>query len=200
MPTKMRLIGDSHGDLTTLSRVVGDHLTIHLGDLGFRKSWRKADLLPNLLVLGGNHDDYSVAPTYGCYLGDYGDLGERVPGIEGVFFCRGAFSIDRGLRTENLDWWAEEELSDHQLLDALDFYGKMRPRLVLSHEAPLIINHMLYGGEMIQSRTATALWRMFQAWEPEQWYFGHHHVQWERQVGQTRFRCLAIDEVIDVQL
>jgi hypothetical protein len=178
---------------------VGDHITIHLGDLGFAKSWRKADLLPNLLVLGGNHDDYSVAPSHGCYLGDYGDLADRVPGVDGAFFCRGAFSIDRGLRTEGLDWWAEEELSHHQLNEAINFYIQMKPRVVLSHDCPLVIQHILYGAEMIPSRTAEALWRMLQAHEPEDWYFGHHHIEWQRRIGQTRFRCLAIDEVFEVE-
>jgi hypothetical protein len=76
----------------------------------------------------------------------------------------------------------------------------MRPRIVLSHECPLVIEHILYGAEMIPSRRATGLFRMFQSHEPEVWYFGHHHQAWERKLGNTPFRCLAIDEKLYVGL
>jgi hypothetical protein len=41
---------------------------------------------------------------------------------------------------------------------------------------------------------------MLQLHERERWYFGHHHFSCECQVGNTVFRCLAIDEVLDVDL
>ena len=200
-PALVRLIGDSHGNLTPIRQAVSEgRRVIDMGDLGFAQSWRKADRMPNVYVLGGNHDDYLVAPSCNCYLGDYGDLGARIPSATGVFFLRGALSIDRDLRIEGRDWWAAEELSEQEIQDAIAYYAAMQPRIVISHEAPLVVNHILYGAELIGSRTATALWRMLQMHEPERWYFGHHHVQWERQIGRTRFRGLAIDEAIDVDL
>jgi len=173
---------------------------IHLGDLGFRASWLKAPRIPNLHVVAGNHDDIVTARETSIYLGDFGDLGEHVPGLEDVFFLRGANSIDRDLRVEGRDWWAEEELSDEELEEAIALYSRLGPRLVLSHECALVVGHMLLGADLIPSRTATALWRMLQLHEPECWYFGDHHVSWERMVGNTRFRGLAIDEVLDVDL
>jgi predicted phosphodiesterase len=195
------LIGDGHGNLTPVRQAASLGLTVvHLGDLGFAREWRKAARISNLHVVAGNHDEIPIARTTPVWLGDYGDLGERIAGADGVFFVRGALSIDRDLRIEGLDWWPEEELSYGELQEAIDFYTAMRPRVVLSHDCPLVINHILYGGETIPSRTATALWRMLQAHEPEVWYFGHHHVQFDRVIGKTRFRGLAIDEVVDVEL
>jgi hypothetical protein len=96
---------------------------------------------------------------------------------------RGGYSIDRDLLIAGSDCLADEELTDARLADAMDFYLEMWPRVVLSHEAPLIVCHALYGAEMITSRTATALWRMFQAHEPARWFYGHHHMATERQIG-----------------
>jgi hypothetical protein len=200
-PKILRLVGDSHGDLTVLQEATSnDHDTIHLGDLGFASAWRAAEKLPRLSVVGGNHDDYSIAKSCETYLGDFGDLGCRVEGASGIFFVRGAHSIDRDLRIENYSWWAAEELSESSLREATDFYGEMKPKIVLSHDCPIILHHMFYGAEMIASRTSTALWRMLQLHEPEEWYFGHHHISWERKLGSTRFRALGIDEIVDLSL
>ncbi len=201
MPVPVRLLGDTHGNMTPIR--LGARLglrMIHLGDLGFRASWLKASRIPNLHVIAGNHDDIVAARETPIYLGDFGNLGEHLDGVEGVFFLRGAQSIDRDLRVEGRDWWAEEELSDEELEGAIALYSRMRPRVVLSHESPSVVGHMLLGADLIPSRTATALWRMLQLHEPERWYFGHHHVSWQRQVGNTSFRCLAIDEALDVDI
>jgi len=201
MPVPVRLLGDTHGNMTPIR--LGARLglrMIHLGDLGFRSSWLKANRIPNLRVVAGNHDDIITARETSIYLGDFGDLGEHVQGLDNVFFLRGASSIDRDLRVEGRDWWTEEELFDQELEAAIDLYSRLRPRVMLSHECPSVIGHMLLGADLIPSRTATALWQMFQRHEPERWFFGHHHLSWERRVGNTIFRCLAIDEALDVDL
>jgi hypothetical protein len=160
----------------------------------------KAERIPNLYVVAGNHDDIVTARETSIFLGDFGDLGEHIPGLENVFFLRGANPIDRDLRVEGRDWWAEEELSDEELEEAIALFSRVRPRVMLSHDCPLVIGHMLLGADLIPSRTATALWRMLQLHEPERWYFGHHHISWERQIGNTTFRCLAMDEALDLNL
>jgi predicted phosphodiesterase len=194
------IIGDTHGNMAPLHECAARGQTmIHIGDLGFRRHWLEADQIPDLHVVAGNHDDVLTARNTRPFLGDFGDLAERLPGISGVFFVRGAFSIDRDMRIQGRDWWPEEELSDERLREAGEFYAAMRPRVVISHEAPLVVNHVLYGAETISSRTALALFRMLQIHEPKRWYFGHHHVSWERQLGGTTFRALGIDEILDVE-
>jgi predicted phosphodiesterase len=197
----VRLIGDTHGEMAPLFEAADfPGPLIHLGDLGFRRSWLKAAQLENLLVVAGNHDDVITARTTPIFLGDFGDLAGRLPGVEGVMYIRGALSVDRDLRQENIDWWADEELSEKRLQEAMSFYFDMKPRVVLTHEAPLVVCHMLLGWELTPSKTATVLWRMLQYHSPDQWYFGHHHRSWERQVGETHFRCLGIEEQLDVDL
>jgi hypothetical protein len=197
----VRLIGDGHGNLTPIRQAVAEGRTVvHLGDLGFASSWKKASLLPSVLVPGGNHDDYSVAPTCPCYLGDFGDLGERIPGSEGTYFVRGALSIDRRLRMEGRSWWREEEIPPERIDAAVEAYARLRPRTVLSHDAPIPVIQILYGADAIASRTSLMLAQMLEVHEPARWFFGHHHVSCECRVGNTLFRCLGIDEALDVDL
>lgn len=195
----IRLIGDLHGNLVPLRQAVAEGRTVvHLGDLGFAREWRKAALLPNVHVVGGNHDDYEVAPTCSCYLGDFGDLSERVTGAEGIFFVRGALSIDRHMRVEGRDWWAEEELSPELMDGALAAYAIERPHTMFTHEAPWSIVCALHNGRAMPSRTSYLLESMLRVHEPERWIFAHHHVRWQAQIGSTAFRCLGIDEMLDL--
>ena len=196
----VRLIGDGHGNLTPVLQGVSQGCTVvHLGDLGFEDAWQRAARLPNVFVVAGNHDDYGTAVSNPCYLGDFGSLGERIEGADGVWFVRGAFSIDRKWRIEGVDWWREEELSVDRIHDALDAYVAARPHTVLSHDCPLSVARMLLPGAHA-SRTGELLQTMLEAHAPERWFFGHWHVRWERQVDATAFRCLAIDEELDIEV
>lgn len=201
MGIRVRIVGDSHGNLVPVRQAGREGLVcVHIGDLGFEREWRKAAHIPNLHVVAGNHDEIPYARTTPIYLGDYGDLGERIEGTSGTFFVRGAESLDRGLRTPGKDWWSEEQLSDDELGAAFDAYIRLRPHTVLSHEAPLCVVRKLHGDDAEPSRTSEALQAMMEAHCPKRWFHGHHHVRWTGVIGGTEFRALGIDEVLDIEL
>jgi hypothetical protein len=114
-------------------------------------------------------------------LGDYGFLPEY-----SLFYLAGAFSIDRDFRIEGQSWWRDEELSYRELEKAADLYSLMKPKYVLSHEAPakagetllynLIGPYFAMKGGCTQSPTAQMLQVMLENHQPEKWVFGHYHV------------------------
>lgn len=201
MSALVRLLGDTHGNMTPVRQASRLGLVaVHLGDLGFAREWAKASRIPNLHVVAGNHDEIPFARATPVFAGDFGDLGERVAGASGVFFARGAESLDRELRTPGKDWWPEEQLSNGELDAALDAYLRLRPHTVLSHEAPTSVVRAIHGDAARPSRTSETLQAMLEACRPERWSFGHHHVSWSAAIAGTEFIGLGIDEVLDVVL
>jgi predicted phosphodiesterase len=199
MTTEIRLIGDVHGNMTPIRLAVRlNKVVLQLGDLGFRKDWGKIARLQGVFVCAGNHDELEAARQTPCYLGDFGDLGEKIPGASGIFFVRGAESLDRELRTEGKDWWADEELTAEEMGSARKAYLSIRPHTVLSHEAPSSVVDLLEGKAAIHSRTTNFLNDLLKIHRPRRCYFGHHHRFWIAEVEQTLFRCLAIDEAVDI--
>jgi hypothetical protein len=146
----------------------------------------------------GNHDDPAKCRAHQNYLGDYGYLED-----DKLFYVAGAWSIDQARRVAGISWWTDEELSYDELGKAIDLYVKVKPRFVVSHEAPAIAaKNLLYdlqGAyfaaklECSMSRTSEALQQMLAAHSPEQWIFGHYHVDKEFKVEgyKTKFRCVG---------
>lgn len=149
---------------------------------------------PGLYVVAGNHDDYDFAPQTSCYLGDFGTL----PFTEEVFFVRGADSIDKQDRVEGVSWWRNEELTQKQGYEALEAYAKAKPYAVLSHDCPQSVANDVW--RLPPSRTRQLLQTMFETHQPEKWFFGHHHNRMRLQVDRTEFRCLGINEIVELCL
>jgi len=198
----LRLIGDGHGNLTPVRQAARAGLVVvHLGDLGFERDWRKVARLQNLHVVAGNHDDVPFARSTPVFAGDYGSLGKRIVGADGIFFVRGAATIDVEGRRAGKDWWpGDEELTEDAMTAALAAYAALRPNTVLSHEAPTSVVRLIHGEEARPSRTSDLLEAMLAAHSPARWFFGHHHVRWQADHLGTRFRCLGIDETLDVAI
>lgn len=203
------IIGDVHGQTKTYQKWLRDNLdpsqrSIQIGDmgLGFAGVGLPAPgqpILPlNHKFFRGNHDDPVRCKKHPNYLGDFGFLE-----ADSVFWVAGAWSIDRAMRIEGISWWAEEELSYSELEKAIDLYNQVKPRFVLSHEAPAVAAKVLlyslmgtYFAEKAQcqaSRTAQALEAMLMLHEPEKWIFGHYHVDKKFFVPgkQTEFICIG---------
>ena len=161
----------------------------------------------------GNHDNPEVCKESPYYLGDYG-MHEL-----GFFYLGGAVSIDRycqghlshlkmkpptappancySCRTEGVNFWENEELSDAELTEAINLYIEEKPEVVVTHECPSDMNEFvgsppmrpiaeLYG----RSRTAIALQMMYNAHQPKVWIFGHYHKRKKINTDKTRFECL----------
>jgi len=187
----MILIGDVHGKFSELKKLLNKFNSekfIQLGDmgLGFRKELDEQFLFPtSLKFLRGNHDNKAVCLKQPNYLGDFGVT------PEGYFFISGAYSIDRFLRTEGVDWWADEELDYAQFSAMMDLFVKTKPKIVLSHECPSVITHAICNGRVIHNRTVSALNEALFRHQPTTWFFGHYHKHYDFDFEGTRFVCLA---------
>ena len=192
------IIGDVHGKINAFFKLMQKHKpkhTVQIGDFGFKEDheWFIKNMPKKFegthKVLLGNHDDTHYK-HYPHSLGDYGVY-------EGIFFVRGARSIDRHLRIEGRDWWRDEELETSEQLRCLDLYFETKPRIVISHDAPQVACRDMFGIEN-ESSTSKFLQALFEIHKPEAWYFGHHHISKTQEIEGTRFQCLAELELVTI--
>lgn len=224
----LRIIGDVHGHITKkqactkprnngkyyLDAVRGCEFSLQVGDMGFDYSPIKNARLDYCKhqFIGGNHDNYDVIEKCQNYLGDFGmtDLGA----IE-IFYCRGAYSIDKEYRLQNYavsrqkSWWSQEELSYARSLEAIQAYKDARnfegtkPNIVVTHDAPDEITKLIGNPEVLRlfghepdgftTSSQMLLQAMFDEHKPDLWVFGHYHKNWNRKVKGTQFVC--VDEL-----
>jgi predicted phosphodiesterase len=195
------LIGDIHGRIDEYLKLLASLPTcsrsIALGDMYLgRPGVHLPELLPEDKFLRGNHDDPALCRAHPNYLGDYGYLPD-----DDLFFVSGAQTASWRVLGNSKYWYADEELSDSDLNEAIALYKETRPKFVISHTAPseaareilrdLNGSYFLNKHGDVESRTSRALQEMFEAHQPSAWYFGHFHLNREFLIGETKFRCLA---------
>jgi predicted phosphodiesterase len=204
----MKVISDIHGKFLHLKTILDKDKNskyIQLGDLGLGFSRLvlgapedPKDFGDNFKFIRGNHCSPEDSKNHKNYLGDYGVITDDLPhGMKG-FFVSGADSIDKGYRTKGVDWWEEEQLSEKDLMKAIDLYEKEKPDIVFSHDCPKSMYQYIIRGNYINNMTANALDIMFKIHQPKLWCFGHHHRHFEKILKGTRFICLAELEVLDL--
>lgn len=196
----IKIIGDVHGKTGLYKRLVREmpqgQRSIQVGDMGVGfQGVVVHDMPQEHKWFRGNHDDPAKCRRNPNYLGDYGYLEE-----DKIFWLAGAFSIDRAWRTPMESWWPDEELSYEELQKAIDLYSKIKPRFVLTHEAPAkaakIMLLELSGAyfsaklECTSSRTSEALQQMHDIHQPEEWVFGHYHFGTTFEFQRTKFTCV----------
>jgi predicted phosphodiesterase len=183
------VIGDVHGKINDYWKLVNFRkgCSIQVGDFGFKKQhdWflKNIDYTQNQINFG-NHDDYS-------FLYEPHSLSNWSYAYESkVMTVRGACSIDKAYRTENLDWWANEELNYEEMQNAIDFYNFNKPKIMITHDCPDYVRRYLFGVRD-KSITSNGLQVMFENHQPDIWIFGHHHRSKNEVINGTRFICLA---------
>ncbi len=207
---KIRLVGDIHGDYYTYRQLVEDSpLSIQVGDFGrgFDKQadyrieeWLHEGENENHWFIRGNHDCPEACQESAAYLGDYGVFHGNLPTT--IFYISGARSIDYYRRKEGRSWWPDEELSQEQFDACESFYLKMKPEIVISHDAPATIPTKMdilnpqFGGEGT-TRTSYRLALMLAQHQPKWWFFGHWHKSGDLLYKGCNFKCLNINEVVD---
>lgn len=182
------IIGDVHGRINDYWKLVNTYKgsSIQVGDFGFKKQhdWflKNIDYTRNRINFG-NHDDYSfLHKPHSLSNWSYD------PRIE-LMTVRGAYSIDKAQRTENIDWWANEELNYVEMQDAIDFYNVNKPKIMITHDCPDQVRRYLFG-IVNKSITSNGLQSMFEDHQPDLWIFGHHHRRKEEIINGTKFICL----------
>lgn len=212
-----RIIGDIHGEWELYHQTATDAInfggcerTIQVGDFGVGFSgpyWHdRADEFHwdgTHRFIRGNHDDPARCKKMAGWIQD-----GRIE--DDVMFIGGAWSIDHALRTEGVSWWADEELSMEQLYRMIDIYDQVRPRVMITHDAPLDVTTEMFiqsglalfknSAKAIPTRTGMAFNTMLDIHQPDEWYFGHWHHSMQYKYGRTMFQCLGIHDYVDVEL
>jgi len=211
--TELILIGDVHGKFGAYKRLLAqaaDEPTFQVGDMGVGFGRPLEKQAPHHRFIRGNHDNPEACQEHPNYAGEWGyDKNMK------LFFIGGAYSVDGPLRRKMMEenpmerriWWPDEELSDDQLAAAFGMYRETKPEIMVSHDCPQSIAKKLIdsmtvkpmgGFGVVSSRTSEWLEKMFSAWQPRLWFFGHYHRDWSREVNGTAFQCL--NELSAVQL
>jgi hypothetical protein len=194
----MIIIGDVHGKLDQYKKII-DSLpkgteTTQVGDFGFKyhHEWHLKNIDSNLHKINfGNHDDYT-------FLRKNHSLGDSYFYTKkGIMSVRGAFSIDRSIRTEGVDWWRNEELNYIEMKKVIHDYEFFKPPIMVTHECPQSVRDHLFGIKET-SITSMGFESMFEIHQPELWIFGHHHISKNKIINGTKFVCLSELEIFNI--
>lgn len=183
----MYFIGDVHGYFDGYRNIlnkIGDNSSIQVGDFGYiSRDNFQVEVNNNHKFIRGNHDNPEICKKHPNYLGEFGYLEE-----EDIFFVSGAQSIDRSHRYVGVNWWEDEELPYNVLLDVIQAYKKAKPRIVVTHCAPIDFKPCKND---FKSRTEASLQVMFEHHYPEYWICGHYHKRLSQQIESTKFEFLG---------
>jgi predicted phosphodiesterase len=212
----LRIIGDVHGKYEQYFAIAkNSEYSVQIGDFGFHREWVKLNYsglsTDKHKVIAGNHDDYDIAPSYGNYLGNYGEY--TLNGVK-FFFVRGGLSIDRCNRlltqfsTREKTYWSQEELNLVEMMDCLRVYQETKPDIVLTHVPCSTFSKVMSPDDSILQRYRFHLGfkenhqllgdEMLKLHEPKIWISGHFHQSYCWKNGRTTF--IGLDELEYVDL
>jgi Icc-related predicted phosphoesterase len=194
----MRFIGDVHGYFDKYRKIAAAvPRSIQVGDMGvgfpgFDPAAVEIDA--DHRFIRGNHDDPDRCREVLGYIQD-GMVDDR------MMFVGGASSIDRHVRTEGVNWWADEELSIRALDEVVERAMLVEPEIMVTHECPeSVARRMMPSMHPIPSRTRQAFDALLEGHRPALWIFGHWHVTKTMSVGGTMFICLGELDYVDLDM
>jgi Icc-related predicted phosphoesterase len=208
-PSVVRFVGDTHPVYTTFNQLVKcDYPVIQVGDFGqgFEPQEKYMDgneikyrhgpapeMNDHVWFIRGNHDSPEVCKANPHWIPD-GHI------EHGVMFIGGAESIDVKERQENVDWWADEQLSQEDLENIVDIADREKPSIMVTHDCPSFLLNAVFYGMKPPSRTAQALNVIYNIVQPKLWVFGHYHRSIRFKAENTLFICCGIDEAVDIDI
>jgi Icc-related predicted phosphoesterase len=167
-----------------------------------------------LLWVDGNHEDHSILQKVENFnesehnmfgqnvfykeRGSWLELDKHV-----LFFIGGANSIDKHIRTENIDWFKEEEVSYGQSVKILKKAEKLKevgkPIVVFSHTMPYdghfdSIMRIYKKGCSFQNKF---MFEILKTLQPVKWYHGHYHIDQEYEIKGFDTKIFSVDLVND---
>lgn len=176
-------VGDIHGKVEYLPRNVN---AVQVGDMGV--GFVDVPALPNIKFIRGNHDNPELCQTHPCYIGDW-------KLHQGVLYIGGAGSIDRAWRTEGVDWWRNEELTNKQMLQLMEAIDPLFNEVtaVVAHDAPRQVYSTIIPGKPIIDRFGMPrfLDAVLERYRPKTWVCGHFHIRHTFKDGATTFHVLG---------
>jgi predicted phosphodiesterase len=199
MKTPFRVIGDVHGVYGRYIKLTEKaEFSVQLGDMGLDyAALESVDPMHHRFV-PGNHDNYDNLSPHAFQT----DWGQISMGPVDFFYIRGAYSIDRMLRTVGIDWWEQEQMSWESGRQLVETIAALQPKLILSHDCPTVALNAGVAtidsewiGPSITSQILQAVWEV---WQPKHWVFGHHHRDWIKQIEGTQFICLNSLSSLDI--
>lgn len=197
---KIMFIGDVHGEFYIFEKIIELHqpdMVIQCGDFGF---WPTTPI-ENLGVCGGpysldplkkikcpiyfcdgNHEDHDSLqnlPNGGLIPGTNtrhmkrGSVLELANG-KTILFMGGARSVDKSIRQEGVDWFADETISYVDMRELPD----RKIDIVVSHTCPNVWVKDIVGSLHTyedKDPSREALQQILELYHPSLWIFGHWH-------------------------
>ena len=193
-----RIIGDVHGKVGEYKKLIEDaEYSVQLGDMGFDYSGLSSVDQIHHRFIPGNHDDYDNLPIQ-AFQSDWGQVGM---GHLDFFYIRGAYSVDKMLRIPGISWWQQEQMGWEAAYEMLPAIQTLQPKYILSHDCPEICMNegVVTNGMKLRLSTTTQIMNaVFEVWQPDLWVFGHHHRDWTKKIGKTKFVCLNELSTLDL--
>lgn len=156
--------------------------------------------------LRGNHDNpdrLNKLPTVEMFGADVGKVNENVYHLRDgrvytidnkkFFVMGGASSIDRAYRTEGINWWSNEVPSyqDTILADTNLKAHNYKVDYILTHTCPTYVKEQIHSVKFdFYDPTEKILDFIDERVVYSKWFFGHHHLDIEREYSGKTYRCL----------
>jgi Icc-related predicted phosphoesterase len=202
---KIIVTGDIHNEFGRLNELISKkrpELVICCGDFGFWPNVPWGSPLSNIKTQGakilwcdGNHEDHwslkerttdELAPN--IFYMPRGSIYKLEDG-RNIMFMGGAHSIDMEMRTEGVDWFREEVITQRDLYDL----PQVKVDIFITHTCPEELVHDLikYNSFKKNEPSNTALSELWRIYKPGLWIFGHWHVYKEGMLFGTKWHCLS---------
>ena len=94
----------------------------------------------NHRFIRGNHDDPAACRSQSLCITDGHSEAD-------MFFCGGALSVNLKGRTEGLNWWPDEELSDPDFASIREKYLDEKPAIMVTHDCPHEVAQAVFQAE-----------------------------------------------------
>lgn len=201
----LTLISDVHGKHDKYIKICEENeYTLQIGDLGYSYEALKLIDPNNHKFFSGNHDQHDICYNLPHCLGRFGT--SSLGGVD-FFFVSGAFSIDKEIRKHRYEigywpktWFENEELSYQEGLQCTELYGKIKPDILISHDAPRfwaneignpdVLKNFGFDPETFTTQTSELLNQLFEIHTPKLFFCGHFHISRKKKYKGCEMRVL----------
>jgi len=221
---KTLIVGDIHGEwrhLNTLINHKKPDIILQVGDFGWWPHFHnKKGLLPRdkrfnqfgiknkqnkltkIFWIPGNHENwddlncisqdepYEIQEGISyCPFGTVIEINDTT-----ILMCGGAESTDKQQRTEGVDWWRSEIITQKEMDNLPDY----KIDIVLSHTIPRSFFKEAkwnWYTERVNDPSTFALDLILEKYKPKRWYSGHFHTFLQKKIKDCYWTSLAMPGV-----